>query len=179
MVNGVGAPKTAALFRGDAVQTKEGGSVTISLAGSTILVPANSQVFLREYGMELNSGMVEVNTTKGLTAHADLYSVGPANGGNAKFQVARLTDAVMVTAERGDITVTGGGNTVKVPEGSTEMLDTQGQEPPQGPPAAGATGGAQVDKKKAAFLLLLAGAGGVIAAALAGGGAPTITPVTP
>lgn len=181
MVNGTGAPRTAALFRGDAVQTKDGGAVTISLAGSTVLVPANSKVVLRSDGMELNAGVVEVNTTKGLAAHAEAFSIAPANSGNAKFQVARLSDAIMVTAERGAVTVTGGGNTVNVAEGGTEMLDlqAQGQAPVEGPPPAGATGGAKLDKKKAAFILLAAGTGGVIVALLLGSGAPTVTPVVP
>src|SRR5664279_3797093 len=82
-VNGNGIPTTTALFRGDKVQTAEGAVVTISSPGSSVLMPANSQLVFNGGILDLTSGSASISTTKGMTARADKYQIAPANSGTA------------------------------------------------------------------------------------------------
>src|SRR5208283_5940782 len=111
VVNGSAAPITTALFRGDKVQTADGGVVTISSPGSTILIPSNSQMVFNGGVLDLTAGTASISTTKGMTAHMDTYMVAPATGGTAKFEIKKTGNAMLVHASSGVLTVSSPGNT--------------------------------------------------------------------
>jgi hypothetical protein len=177
VLNGAAAPRTAALFRGDTIQTTN-GSVMMSLPGSSVLVPENSRVTFRGNGLDVNAGVVVVNTTNGMTAQAAVYNVSPAGRGSAKFQVARLGERVLVRSERGALTVSAPGRVVTVAEGSTKALGDD-QVPP---PAAGRQGGSGIGLSGAELVLIGGGvavAAAMIALATANKKPHPITPVGP
>ncbi len=123
VVNGAGAPTTTALFRGDKVQTADGAVVTISSPGSTVLVPANSQMTFNGSVLDLTSGSASVSTTKGMTAQADKYLIAPA-GGTAKFEIKKAGSSVLVHASSGVLNVSSPSGTFTLAEGRTATLDS-------------------------------------------------------
>jgi adhesin HecA-like repeat protein len=173
MLNGAAAPRTAALFRGDTIQTTS-GSVTISPPGSSVLVSGNSRVTFRGQALDVNAGVVVVNTTNGMTAQAAVYNVSPAGRGSARFQVARLGEKIFVKSERGALTVSGAGRVMIVSEGSTEALGDD-QTPP---PAAGRRKGAGI-ALSGAELVLIGGGIAVAATMIALTTAKKPHPITP
>ena len=124
VVNGAAAPTTTALFRGDKVQTADGAVVTISSPGSTVLVPANSQMTFNGGVLDLTSGSASVSTTKGMTAQADKYLIAPATGGTAKFEIKKAGSSVLVHASSGVLNVSSPSGTFTLAEGLTATLDS-------------------------------------------------------
>lgn len=124
VVNGSAAPTTTALFRGDKVQTADGGVVTISSPGSTVLVPSNSQMVFNGGVLDLTSGSASVSTTKGMTAQADKYLIAPATGGTAKFEIKKTGSSVLIHASSGVLNVSSPGGTFTLAEGTTATLDS-------------------------------------------------------
>ncbi len=160
-VNGIAASRSTAIFNGDAIQTGNATAVTISSPGSTVLVPANSNVVYGRDAMIVNDGTIVVNTTRGMRTQSSALTVTPA-AGNAKFQVTREKDVIVVAAMRGDVAVTGPAGTTILPEGKSETFpDAAAQRRNQGPPPAAAAGGGGPSGKTLAII------GGVAAATAA------------
>jgi hypothetical protein len=130
VVNGGDAPKTTALFRGDSVRTSGGALVTISSPGSTVLVPQNSQVVFQGNVLGLEEGTASVSTTTDMTIQASQYSIAPATGGTAKYEIRKSGDSVLVHASDGALTINASGKTVSVAQGATITL-TSGVAPQQ------------------------------------------------
>ena len=121
-INGSDAPRTTAVFRGDAIATQASATVTLTVPGSLVLVPANSTVVFKGDVIDVSSGSALVSTTKGMRTHADTYDIAPAQNGNGRFQVVRQGSFVQVRAERGALAITAADGTHIVPEGSVENL---------------------------------------------------------
>jgi hypothetical protein len=124
-VNGVAANRSAALFPGDKVQTAAQSGGTITTPGSTIVLAPNSSLVYEGKALELAAGVVEVNTTRGMGAHAAYFTVAPAANQTAKFQVASKDGKITVAAERGAVVLSDGNDSVVVQEGTTQTADQQ------------------------------------------------------
>ena len=143
-LNGKACPTTTVLFSGDKVVTADGGGVTISSPGSTVLIPSNSQVVFNDGVLDLTAGAAIVSTTKGMVAHLDQYVIAPSTGDTAKFEIRRTVSSLSVHASSGALTVSGPGKTFALAEGATATatLDPASAQQPQNTspiPAAGTT----------------------------------------
>ena len=118
-VNGTAAATTTALFNGDDIHTVN-GVVTISAPGSTVMVPSSSELVLSENVVNLSSGMASINTTKGMTAQADTFSIAPATG-TAKFDVKRSGDLLEIHATSGALTVNSANGKLDVAQGQNRV----------------------------------------------------------
>jgi hypothetical protein len=123
-VNGSAAPTTTALFRGDNVQTANGGVVTISSPGSTVLIPANSKMIFNGGVLDLTVGSASINTTKGLSAKIDKYAISPASSGTAKYEIQRSGNSVLIHSTSGVLNVSAPGNTFTLAQGATAALNS-------------------------------------------------------
>jgi hypothetical protein len=123
-LNGNGTPTTTALFKGDKIVTADGAVVTISSPGSTVLIPANSQMVFNGGVLDLTAGTASISTTKGMAAHTDKYTVAPATSGTAKFEVKKTGSSVLIHATSGVLNVSAPGNTFTLAEGATATLDS-------------------------------------------------------
>lgn len=123
-LNGNGTPTTTALFKGDKIVTADGAVVTISSPGSTVLIPANSQMVFNGGVLDLTAGTASISTTKGMAAHTDKYTVAPATSGTAKFEVKKTGSLVLIHASSGVLNVSAPGNTFTLAEGATATLDS-------------------------------------------------------
>ncbi|MGC2111944.1 MAG: hypothetical protein WA655_20670 [Candidatus Korobacteraceae bacterium] len=122
VVNGGDAPKTTALFKGDTVHTTGGALVTISSPGSTVLLPQNSQVVFQGNVLGLEEGTASVSTTTGMTIQANQYSIAPAAGGTAKYEIRKSGNSILVHASSGALTINASGKPVSVAQGATITL---------------------------------------------------------
>ena len=123
-VNGSVAPTTTALFRGDKVQTATGGVVTISSPGSTVLIPANSQMVFNGGVLDLTVGSASISTTKGLSAKIDKYAISPGSSGTAKYEIQRSGNSVLIHSTSGALNVSAPGNTFTLAQGATAALSS-------------------------------------------------------
>jgi hypothetical protein len=124
IVNDGAAPTTTALFRGDKVQTANGGVVTISSPGSTVLIPSNSRMVFNGGVLDLTAGTASISTTKGMAAQADKYLIAPATSGTARFEIKKSGSSVLIHASSGVLNVSTPGNTFTLAEGATATLDS-------------------------------------------------------
>lgn len=165
-VNGAGASRSSAVFVGDKIQTNSDSSVTISSAGSTLIVPANSSITYEGNAVDVAVGAVQVNTSRNMSAKVDGFTVTPASNGRATYQVSKLNGLVTIAAERGNVVVSDGENSTVVKEGNAQT-------------AAGDQNTAGADKKKkkkgANGTGQKALIGGMIGTAVAGTAAAIIT----
>jgi hypothetical protein len=123
-VNGSAVPTTSALFNGDKVQTAEGAVVTISAPGSTVLLPANSQMVFHGGALELTAGSASISTIKGMTAKLDKYSITPASSGSAKFEIKKVGSAMSIHSSSGVLKVSAPGDSFSLAEGATVTVDS-------------------------------------------------------
>lgn len=151
VVNGTGAPDTTALFKGDQVQTANGGIVTISSPGSSVFVPSNSQVTFKGSSVNVAAGTARISTTKGMAAQADSSVISPASG-KANFEISRVGNDVFVHASSGSLTVNTAGKTFAVPEGSTRTINAATGKVVNMSPAVAAQGGT-VPRQESLFSL--------------------------
>jgi hypothetical protein len=179
VVNGKTIQSNTAIFAGDRVAVPAKGAATITLAGSSILVPAQSSVTFNGDSISLEpQTAVSITTTVGLAAQIEKLKIVPADK-SGKFQVARYNGTVVVAAKQGSVVIAGlAGHTV-VTEGSTATVtDPEPQKPGSIPATTGiGIGGAEMPAW-VAVLVGVAAASAAAAAAIATTGAPA-TPVKP
>lgn len=119
-LNGTQVTKTAAIFPGDKLVVPDNSSVTISLKGTSILVPKNSNVSFAENAVELGAQTaVAVNTTSGMAAEIQDVKISPANDGTAEYQVARYNGQVFVSAKEGTVLLASAAGTREIPAGTS------------------------------------------------------------
>jgi ferric-dicitrate binding protein FerR (iron transport regulator) len=133
-VNGKTVPQSVAVFPGDNIQTMAGSVVSLTLKGSSIVVPEGSAVTYRENEVALTSGSAQVRTSGGMSARVAAISVAPASAKPAAFEVARKGAEVRITAVSGSLAVSDGKATTLLESGKSLTLRTDGQALPQ--PAA-------------------------------------------
>ncbi len=124
VLNGAGAPPpSTAIFPGDSVRTVSGSVVTISSPGSTVLMPQNSQLTFNGNAVALNDGRAVVTTSKGLSVRTEQYVIAPAANGTAQYDIEKSAGALLVHASQGGLTITAGGKSYNLAEGSTGKLN--------------------------------------------------------
>jgi hypothetical protein len=129
ILNGTPVNRNTAVFAGDKIAVPAKSAVTISLTGSSILVPAESTVTFNGDSVSLEpQTAVAVTTTVGLAAQIGNIKIAPVNK-SGKFQVGRFDGKIFVAAKQGSVLIAGlTGNTV-VPEGGTNIVaDPEQQE---------------------------------------------------
>jgi hypothetical protein len=128
-VNGSTAPKSAAVFAGDMLQTRADSTANIQAAGSNVMVLADSLVKFQGPAVEIEHGSVRVTTSRGLAAQAGDVTVKPA-AANAwtEFQVTDVDGQVQIAASKGDLTVQDDKGTTTVSQGQQTTRDDTNDE---------------------------------------------------
>lgn len=106
-VNGSNVPATTAVLRGDRIQTAKDGAAALSLPGSSVTLSPNSDVTFQADALRVQSGTANITTSRGLRAEIDRVVVRPDSGSPAHFEVARQSNAILITARTGPLTLTG------------------------------------------------------------------------
>lgn len=124
-VNGAAAPKTAAMFSGDLLQTRTDSTASIQSKGSSVMVLADSLVKYEGPAVEIEHGGVRVTTSSGMAARAGDVTIKPAGASWTEFQVVDVEGQVQIAANKGDVTVQDGQGTTTVTQGQqTTVADT-------------------------------------------------------
>jgi len=130
-VNGRTLTNSAAIFPGDAIQTAAGSTVSLVSKGSSVLVPEGSSVTYREKEIILMSGSTQVRTAGDMSARVATFSVAPASGKPAMFELARRGSEVRISAVSGTLSISDGKATTLLESGQTITLAANGT--PSGP----------------------------------------------
>jgi hypothetical protein len=168
-VNGNDSPSSSAVFNGDMIATAGGSAATIDSEGSMVLVMPNSSVQFKGNSVDMGNGDVVVTTTKAMGVKVGKFTIAPAAGQAAKFEVSHAAGMVVISARQGSLNISDGKSTQVLQEGQqttrsdAEQLAAKDQTP--------ASGTSAVHMSKTTALLL----GG----AIAGGAAAAIVLLTP
>jgi len=156
-VNGSTVPKSAALFDGDLVQTRQDSTANLNASGSSVMVLADSLVKFQGTAVEVEHGAVRVSTAQGLATHAGEVTIKPAGNSWTEFQVADVDGQVQIVASKGDLTVQDQSGTTTIQQGQqTTRDDTSNPEKKKkrkhrGPGAATAAGGGILSSSAALY----------------------------
>jgi ferric-dicitrate binding protein FerR (iron transport regulator) len=122
-LNGSEAPKSAAVFLGDLLQTRPDSTASLQSNGSNVMVLADSLVKFEGSAVELEHGAVRVTTSHGLAARAGDVTVKPAADSWTEFQVTDVDGRVQIAANKGDVTVQDDKGTTTVTQGQQTTRD--------------------------------------------------------
>ena len=122
-LNGSEAPKSAAVFSGDMLQTRPDSTASIQATGSNVMVLADSLVKFEGPAVELEHGAVRVTTSRGLVARAGDVTVTPASNSWTEFQVTDVDGRVQIAANKCDVTVQDDKGTTTVTQGQQTTRD--------------------------------------------------------
>jgi hypothetical protein len=123
VLNGTIFQRTSAVFPGDKLSVPAKSAVTINLNGSSILVPAFSNITYNGDSVALEpQAAVAVTTTKGMAAQIKDIKISPAKDGSAKYQVARYDGQVVVAAKQGAVLIASAAGSRVLAEGNTTTL---------------------------------------------------------
>jgi len=122
-VNGSQAPKSAAMFTGDLLQTQADSTASIQANGSSVMVQADSLVKFEGPAVEIEHGGVRVTTSRGMAARAGDVTVKPAGNSWTEFQVVDVDGQVQIAANKGDVTVQDDQGTTTVTQGQQTTRD--------------------------------------------------------
>jgi hypothetical protein len=122
-LNGSEVPKSAAVFSGDMLQTRQDSSASIQSNGSSVMVLADSLVKFEGPVVELEHGAVRVTTSRGLATHVGDVTVKPAADTWTEFQVTDTNGQVQIAANKGDVTVQDDKGTTTVTQGQQTTRD--------------------------------------------------------
>ena len=122
-LNGSEAPKSAAVFTGDLLQTRSDSTASIQANGSNVIVLADTLVKFEGPTVELEHGAVRVTTSRGLAARAGEVTVKPASDSWTEFQVTDVDGQVQIAANKGDLTVQDDKGTTTVTQGQQTTRD--------------------------------------------------------
>lgn len=177
LVNGKTTSHSSAIFPGDNVRVPERSVATITSAGSSVLVPANSGVIFNGDSVSVEpESAISISTSAGLAAQVAGLKITPASK-TAKFDVGRYNGQVVVIAKQGSVMIAGlTGNDV-VPEGGKATVpDPEPQKPGAVPAASGGVG--QVPAFVADMIALAAVAAAATATVVTAGHVP-VSPTVP
>jgi hypothetical protein len=122
-LNGCEVPKSAAVFSGDMLQTRQDSSASIQSNGSSVMVLADSLVKFEGPAVELEHGAVRVTTSRGLATHVGDVTIKPAADTWTEFQVTDTNGQVQIAANKGDVTVQDDKGTTTVTQGQQTTRD--------------------------------------------------------
>lgn len=123
-LNGSPAPKSAAVFSGDLLQTQPESSASIQSNGSNVMVLASSLVkFEGPTVVEIEHGAVRVTTSREMAAHVGDVTVRPVSNSQTEFQVTDVDGRVQIAANKGDLAVQDDKGTTTVTQGQQTTRD--------------------------------------------------------
>ncbi len=157
-INGRIVANSAAVFPGDAIQTATGSTVSLVGKGSSVLVPEGSTVTYGEKEVLLTSGRAQVRTGGAMSARVAAFTVKPAAGKPAMFEVSRKGSEVRVSAVSGALTISDGKATTMLESGQTMTLAANGT--PNGPKSS-------LSSDAALIILVLTGVAAGVAVGIA------------
>lgn len=117
-VNGQTAGDSTSVFSGDRVDVTEASAGSINRSGSSVVVSPNSSIQYDPALVEVIQGSARVSTSKGMSARVGQILVSPKDT-EAKFDVVRADNKVVVVSRKGALTVQDGDHTVVVQSGSS------------------------------------------------------------
>lgn len=126
-VNGSAVPKSAAVFAGDMVQTRQDSIARINASGSSVMVLADSLVKFQGPAVDIEHGGVQVGTSHALAAKAGEVTIKPAATSWTEFQVADVDGRVEIVATKGDVTVQDQQGTTTLSQGQQTTRDDSSQ----------------------------------------------------
>jgi hypothetical protein len=140
IVNGSHISKTTAIFPGDKLTVPADSVATITLSGTSILMPKETSLTFTGDSILLEpQAVVAVNTTVGMAAQIKDIRISPAQNGSARYQVARYNGQVFIAAKQGPVLIASASGSRVLAEGSTTSVPDP--EPPKsGSPPPAATG---------------------------------------
>jgi len=123
-LNGSAAPKSAAVFNGDMLQTRLDSTANVQSSGSNVMVLADSLVKFDGSAVEIDHGAVRVTTSRGMAARAGDLTIKPAGNSWTEFLVTDVDGSVLIAANKGDVTVQDDkGTTTTVSQGQQTTRD--------------------------------------------------------
>jgi hypothetical protein len=188
-VNGYEAKDGAAVFPGDAIETKVDSSTTLSMDGSSVLMLPETVGKFQGDMLVLNHGSVSVETSKSFKVRVNCLTVIPVRNEWTQYDVIDVNRTMKVAARKLDVNVQRDSHEVKAtptPEAqaSQEASVHEGEQKSYdetavcGPPAEPTTPGSSLNPKWIAI-----GAGGagliILIAILGHGGGGKKTNVSP
>jgi hypothetical protein len=179
IVNGSPTLKTATLFPGDKLTVPADSSATITLTGTSILVPKQSSLTYTGPSVQLErQAAVAVTTTSGMAAQISDLKISPAKDGSAQFQVARYNGKVFIAAKQGTVLIASAEGSKVLEEGkTTTVADPEPQNPGAVPATTGVGSGGEMPTW-VAVLIGTAAVGAAAAAAIVSTGVP-VSPTHP
>ena len=174
-LNGTSIPRTSAVFPGDKLSVPADSAATITVSGSSILVPALSKITYNGDSVTIEpQAAVAVTTTKGMAAQIQNIRISPAKNGSAQYQVGRYNGQIVVAAKQGTVLIAGVNGSSTLAEGNTTTLPDP--EPQNPVPATTGIGSAGSLPTWVAILIGAAAAGITAGVALGTSGTPATPP---
>jgi len=151
-LNGGSAPAVVAIFPDSLVQTQQGHTARIDVAGSTVLIHSETVVQFQGHDLALEHGTVELDTARGMEAISGCITVTPITTERTQYTVTDVDGKVNVAASKNEVKIHVHGGTLRrsKPEESFDIIVREGEKATQeercGAPAnrareAGATAG--------------------------------------
>lgn len=155
-VNGTEVPKSAAIFQGDTLQTKQDASANIGSNGSSVMVLPDSLLKYEGTAVDVDRGAVRVSTGAGFAAHACEVKARPAENVPTQYQFIHNDRRVEIVATKGDVIVEDhdGSKTLKEGEQTSRADGCEAaakKNPKRRPGAATAAGGGILSSNVAVY----------------------------
>lgn len=151
LVNGKPVTDSSALAPGNTVETGEGASASITVAGSTLMVAAKSQLTFQPEVITLQHGAVSVGTSSRMRVQIGCLKVTPVGATWTKYEVVDVSGVAKVAARKESVFVengsrlqassaskTAGNGSQTLTEGHEATRDETCAVGKQGAPTAGA-----------------------------------------
>jgi hypothetical protein len=108
LVDGKAVTDSSAVAPGNAVQTGENSSASITVAGSTVMVAANSQLTFQPDAITLQHGAVSVGTSSRMRVKIGCLEVTPVGAIWTKYEVVDASGVAKVAARKESVLVENG-----------------------------------------------------------------------
>jgi hypothetical protein len=123
-VNGAHVPRSSsAIFSGDLLQTRSDSVANINQPGSSITVHSDTLVQFEGSSVMIEHGGVTVSTSRGIGTTAGDVKVAPASNGWTEFNVSDVDGTVRIAANKGDLTIYDGKETLTLQQGQETTRD--------------------------------------------------------
>jgi hypothetical protein len=123
-VNGNALSAPTAVFAGDKISTDK-GSLSMTVAGSTVQVANESAVTYSPNEMSLSGGGIKVSTTTGFSGQVRNLTVRPQGNGKTVYTVAERDGKVMIASLEGNLTLSDGRGQVMLASNHAVAIPVQ------------------------------------------------------
>lgn len=147
-VNGSGVEHSSAIFTGDKLQVPLQSAATVTDQGSSVVLAPGASATFEEKAIVLDpESAVSIATSANMAVKIEKLVIAPAHDGKASYEVARAKGEILVTAKKGDVSISDGSNVTTVSEGRHESRkDPAVVPPPMSPGAASSALGITISK---------------------------------